>query len=302
MVVTRRKKRVVGSKNKTKTEPKPEFVLPDEPSEPAEDLKDYSILLYGEKKIGKTTLTSQFENAFHIMTEPGGRALRIYQKPATTWPEFKGWVSAIVKESKKAKPRFGTVIVDTIDNAYKFCFEWVCKVKLGVEHPSDEEWGKGWQAIADEFNAVMNRLLSVPNMGKIFISHSKEIEMKTRLGKKYDKIMPTMKSQASQIIEAVVDIWAYYAYDGERRVLLIEGDDHVAAGHRLENHFRFPNGDPVREIPMGRSPKEAHRNFVAAFNNELSNMTKVGNLTKKGGTAKTGTKKKTTKKVVRKRA
>jgi hypothetical protein len=64
----------------------------------------------------------------------------------------------------------------------------------------------------------------------------------------------------------MVDIWAHMEYDnkGNRRIQLT-GSTELAAGHRLEG--RFVGADSV---PMGKSSKEAYRNFVAAFENKLS--------------------------------
>jgi hypothetical protein len=67
----------------------------------------------------------------------------------------------------------------------------------------------------------------------------------------------------------MVDIWACFQYDGRRRVLTVVGDDHVAAGHRFADHFRTPDGRPLRHIYMGRSAKEGFANLMAAWNNEF---------------------------------
>jgi len=50
-------------------------------------------------------------------------------------------------------------------------------------------------------------------------------------------------------------------------VLILRGDDHVSAGHRLTENFRTPDGEDVEMINMGHSAEEAHKRFVAAFNN-----------------------------------
>lgn len=252
------------------------YSLPDSISKPMTGLGDYSILLYGEKKIGKTSLSSMFPMNFSMMHEPGGKALSMYQKPVTSWEAFKAYVKLLEKDKT-----FKTVTVDTIDLAYKNCMKSVC-TKLVIDHPGDEGWGKGWEAVRDEFMHWISRLLSC-GKGVIFISHAVEKEIKTRTGTTYHRISPTMAGQARDILEGIVDIWAYMCYEKGKRMLVIEGDDHVGAGHRLENNFRYTNKVRIKEIPMGKSKQEAYENFVKAFNNEtkpeeVSHSLKVSSL------------------------
>jgi len=235
--------------------------LPDRISIPSDKLGDYSILLYGEKKIGKTSLASKFKDAFFLMFEPGAKALSIFQRPVETWAEFKEYVKLLRKDKK-----FSTIVVDTVDIAYKKCMEYVCK-KLVIDHPSDEGWGKGWEAIRNEFTSEINTLLDL-DKGTILISHATEKEIKTRTGDVYHRISPTVANQAKEVLEGIVDIWAYYRYNGSTRSLVIGGDDHVGAGHRLEKRFKYTNGEPIREISMGQNAEEAFNNFLEAFNNK----------------------------------
>ncbi len=242
----------------------PPFALPAEASTPSDALQDYSILIYGDKKIGKTTLCSMFPGAYFMMTEPGGRALRIYQSNIPDWRTAKDALRALEKNPGK----FRTVVVDTVDLLYQRCFEHVAKVE-GWDHPSEEAWGKGWTALRKEFSGYITRLLSL-DMGVILTSHSVEREIKQRNGLKYDRIQPTMPGMARDFVEAMVDIWMYYTYEDRDRILLLQGDDHVAAGHRLQDHFRTPDGvGYVRAVPMGASPSEGFDNLMQAFRNEL---------------------------------
>lgn len=240
-----------------------DLTLPTERSAALPRLQDYSILLFGEKKIGKTDLSAQFPKTFHMMFEPGGKAQEIYQRPVNTWKEFKAYVRLLKKDRS-----FLTATVDTVDMAYVRCFEYMCQ-KLGMDHPSDEAYGKGWSAIRGEFTSEMTTLMSL-GKGVIFISHATEKEIKTRGGDKYEKIMPTLAGQGRDVIEGMVDLWLYYGYDGRDRVLTITGNDHIGAGHRLKKNFRYPDGSPIHEISMGDNAEESYTNLVAAFNNKLS--------------------------------
>lgn len=255
MAVKRRKKKLI----------KPKFELPKEKSSIHTDMQDYCLLVYGEKKIGKTSMMSYFPNTIFGMCEPGGKSLEIYQTPIRNWSDMRQFVDAVCKDTF-----FKTVVIDTADYAYEYCMEHVCK-ELVIDHPSDEGYGKGWNAVKTEFTKQISKLLH-SGKGVIFISHSKEQEIKSRSGGSYDKITSSMSKQAKDVLEGLVDIWVNYSYDGNRRFLYIQGNDSIDAGHRLKDNFKYADGKPIDRIPMGNSPEESYRNFIAAFNNDLASV------------------------------
>jgi hypothetical protein len=236
--------------------------LPQEKSVPSDDIKDYSILLYGKKKIGKTTLAAQFPGALFLMCEPGGKALSIRQVAVQTWAEFEGYIDLAIKDKATR-----LVVIDTADFAYEYCMTFTCE-RLAIDHPSDETYGKGWNAVRKEFTGVIRKLLH-SGKGAIFISHSKDEEFKTRSSETFSKVVSSMPGQARDTLEGIIDIWVNYDYDGKRRTLIIGGSSEVDAGHRVDGRFKYPNGEPIESIPMGRSPQEGYRNFINAFNNSV---------------------------------
>lgn len=264
--VVRKLPKGVQKKNKAsgRLAPTVEVTLPTAPSVPSDRLQDYIILLFGEKKIGKTDLSAQFPGTLHLMTEPGGKSQAIYQRPVNNWREFQGYVKLLEKDK-----RFQNVTIDTADILYNHAFDFVAQ-KEGFEHPSEEAYGKGWKAIRDEFTRWVMRLVNT-GKGVMFISHAIEREIKMRGGEKYDRIQPTMGGQARDVLEGLVDLWFYYGYDGGRRVLTIRGSDHIGAGHRLKHNFKYTDGTPIAEIDMGDNAEQAYTNLVAAFKNELAN-------------------------------
>lgn len=239
-----------------------ELTLPTERSTPSDRIGDFTTLIFGEKKIGKTDLTAQMDSTFHMMTEPGGKALSILQRPVNNWREFQAYVKLLEKDKK-----FKTATVDTADFLYGHAFDYVAQ-KQGFEHPSEEAYGKGWKAIRDEFTKWVLRLINT-GKGVVFISHATEKEVKMRSGEKYDRIQPTMAGQAMDVLTGLVDLWFYYGYDGDRRVLTIQGSDHIGAGHRLKHNFHYIDGTPVKEIDMGSSAEEGYANLMLAFHNKL---------------------------------
>jgi len=241
--------------------PKETVTLATDLSVPSDNLGDYTVLIHGEKKIGKTSLSSFFPGAHFFMFEPGAKALAIYQRAVTEWSQFKEYRKLISNQKK-----FRTAVIDTGDIAYDRCMDYTCR-RLGIDHPGDEnDYGKSWKAVKEEFVREIAGLASC--MGLVVLSHSQEVELKRRDGTKYHRIQPSLSGQARAVLEGLVDIWCYYEYRDGHRVLVIAGDDHVAAGHRLERRFRTTSGDAIRSIPMGMSAKEGFDNFMVAFNNK----------------------------------
>ena len=264
MAVVKKEKgefRIGKKKGKVAKVTEEKFRLPTERSEPEGALGAYTWLIFGEKKIGKTTLTALFGEAIHLFTEPGGKALRLYPVVIDDWRKFRRAIRAL-----KSDTRFDTVVVDIVDKLYPMCEDYTCE-KLMIQDLAEEDWGKGWRENRKEFEREFGALLNL-GKGVIFISHAQEQKVETRDGKEYDRMMPTMHKRMRDLVEGSVDIWAYYTYVGRRRVLQILGDDHVSAGHRLEGRFLTPDGQPIRRIDMGRSPKQAYRNVTDAFQNK----------------------------------
>lgn len=264
MAIVRRDKTDVKKKTRRveKTEPV-EFSLPTDYTEPVTDLGSIVILLTGEKKIGKTSLAAQFGNNINLAFEVGYKGLRIKKSDVPDWDTAR----AAVKKLKKDKT-YTTVTVDTADKSFKRCEEWSNR-RLGIAHASEEEWGKGWAAIRNEYESFIDAL-TMTGKGVILISHTQEKEVKKRNGESYDRVMATLPKQGRDIIEGLVDLWCYFQYDGDRRVLTIIGDDHISAGHRFAERFRTPDGRAIRQIDMGRSAEEGYRNFVLAWKNKYT--------------------------------
>lgn len=233
---------------------KNKLTLPEKLSHPADSLSRVKFLLYGREKIGKTCLASQFPEALFLLTEPGDGSLRLMKRDIHDWSDFIGYVKLIERSD-----RFETVVVDTIDLAYKLCERAACR-ELGISHPSDEKWAKGWNAVRDEFTRWMVRLGQC-GRGIIWISHETEREIERHDGSSEMMTVPSMANMARGIIEPMADLIARFTYDErKRRILQIRGDGSIVAGTRLER--RFYGYDEIR---MGKSKVAAFRNFMEAF-------------------------------------
>src|ERR1044072_9239001 len=77
-----------------------EYRLPEKKSVPVQNLGGYVMLIYGAKKIGKTSLCSMFDNALFLFFEAGRKALRIFQEPMTSWKKFTRFVQLLKKDER----------------------------------------------------------------------------------------------------------------------------------------------------------------------------------------------------------
>jgi len=177
-------------------------MLPQVKTPPKSDLSDLSVLVYGQSKIGKSELCSHADGALFLATEAGLNHLETYQVPINTWDEM----LVACREVADGKHSFKTIILDTVDNAYRLCSEAFCK-KLGITHESDLGYGKGFSLVNGEFHRVLTRLSLLP-YGLWLISHSEEREVETRTGKT-TRIGPTLPGKARKIVLGLVDMVLY---------------------------------------------------------------------------------------------
>jgi hypothetical protein len=256
-------------------------LLPTAKTPPKNSLADLTVMVYGQTKIGKTTLCSQAEGALFLATEPGLNALDVYQVPIQSWDDL---LNACAEISEGKHP-FKTVIIDTVDNAYKFCVDHILK-KFKIEHESDLGYGKGYAIVNNEFQRVLTKLAFLP-YGLFLISHAREIEMDSRTGK-YARVVPTLPDKARKIVLAMADMVLFCdlevqrAGDGEptvRRVIRTKPSLYYEAGDRtgrlpetLDLHFpsfldAF-NAATVVEGPRSRATAEDRRPESSPLNKQ----------------------------------
>jgi len=209
-------------------------MLPTKTTPQKQNLADLTVLVYGRSKIGKSTWCSHSDGALFLATEPGLNALDVYQVPIRSWDEL----LAACSEIAEGKHPFKTVIIDTIDNAYRMCSDYIC-AKFKIEHESDLGYGKGWALINNELHRVLTKLAFLP-YGLFLASHSVEKEIETRTGK-FTRIVPTLPDKARKIVLGMVDLILYCDLDavtdeeGEtfyRRVMRTKPSPHYDAGDR----------------------------------------------------------------------
>lgn len=242
------------------------LVLPTVKSAAITVLGVISWLIYGVKKIGKTSLAVHFPDSLLFCFEPGAKALEAFKVDIPSWAYFLKYIELLEREFKAGTLRFKTFIIDTGFEAYARCLEHVCK-ELGMKYPSEgKDRGIAWNQVSTEFRRAHNRLCAL-GMGMVILCHDKMIECETRAGQKFDMVVPKLQSQSDDYYRATVDNLVYYHYRDKERFLTIRGSDYMMAGVASETNFKTVDGIPVYAIPMGNSSEEAYQNVIDAFNN-----------------------------------
>lgn len=214
-------------------------MLPTTKTAPKAQLSDYTVLLYGQSKAGKTSMCSQAQDALFLATEPGLNALEVFQVSITKWEDM----LQACAEIAEGKHQFKTIIIDTIDNAYKMCADHMCK-KSGVDHESDLGYGKGYALINNEFQRVLNKLAFLP-YGLILISHAQTKEVDTRTGK-IMRTVPTLPDKARKIVVGLVDMILYCDLE------TVKGEDGKSSVQRVlrtKPHLSYDAGDRTGRLP-----------------------------------------------------
>ena len=249
--------------------------LPTQGNVPPIDLEAFSYYIYGQHKIGKTSFTSMFRDAFHLFYEPGGKDYKniLFREPKN-WTEFMQYVVLLEDQKRLGTLPFKTVILDPVDLCYRDCLVHFSRQACGKDYPPMNDFGKTWNLIGDQFRDAIYRLAKVS--GVVFVSHAKEQTITKSDDTSYEMIRPTSANKCHEILSKFCDMTGYFHMNTDnKRVLRILPDMHMESGNRFENHFRYAGTTkPMHEILMGESKQDAYLNFLKAFNNQVVEGTK----------------------------
>lgn len=222
-------------------------------------LAEYTIVAYGAPKTGKTTWAAGFPNVLFLATESGQNALSVFKVDVTSWDTF----LEACRELAEGKHSFENVCIDTIDNLWQLCRQYVCE-KFKIEFEGDLQFGKGHALVLNEFTRVLTKLSMLP-YGLIIISHAAQEEVSTRTGT-YNKVVPSLKDKARKFVLGLSDFILFFdlehtAADGgkprTRRILHTKPSKFHEGGDRTG---RLPEVLPVD-----------HSAFVTAFAQATAN-------------------------------
>lgn len=250
------------------------MTLPTEKSAQTLSPDKVKALLYGPPKIGKSTFASQInpDHTLFIPTEPGLGALEVFEAPCSSWAGFREIGGELAKDSKQ----FEVVVIDTVDELYRMCSDHVCE-ELGIKHPSDADYGKGWSAVRDEFALRVGKLTGL-GLGVWFISHAEDREVKKKVGSK-TVTQPSLTGQGRKFLAGFVDfifLATWEGDEGDERVLRTQGAEHHEAGGRV------PEGAKALPDPLPLEAKALRK----AMADSLSPPAEKATTTKKEGEKK----------------
>lgn len=209
-----------------------------EPVQINKDLKGKYILIYGQPKIGKTTLAAQFPKNLLLAFEPGYNALNNKMvQPITKWADFRTVLRQLERPEVQAK--FDTITIDTADIAWDYCEKYICASNTtdSGETPKtlgEIPWGKGYDLCKKEFDTNL-RKIAMLGYGLVIISHETTRTTKTESGLEYQRIMPTLAERPKLIVNRLVDIIAYLRFSEEdgKRYIYTRGNEKFEAGARF---------------------------------------------------------------------
>ena len=230
------------------------IALPTEASKPVTELGKQTILLYGSPKLGKSSFASKAPGSLFFECEPGLNHLEVFKVPTYSWEAF----LEACKLVAKGDHNFKTIVIDTVDNAFKMCSDYVC-AKHGIEYEGDMGHGKGWALVKNEWHRVLTRLASLP-YGLIMISHAIDKTIETRTGE-YTKTTPSLPDRARNVVLGLVDIILFGDSLAKKDAA---GNVTIERVVRTKPHPTYEAGDRTGRLPELLPLDYEH--FVKAFN------------------------------------
>lgn len=174
-------------------------LLPETKTTPTTDPNKLTYLIYGPSGIGKTTFCSKLDAALFLDTEKGSKLQNVYSVPIPDWSTFQ----KVIDEITTRKHQFKNIIIDTVGKLVTYCTRHCCD-KYGITHPSEAEWGKGWDLIKKEFDYPINRLQH-SGFGVWFVSHENVRLIKNPLGNDYDFTETDLPNFLKKAIQSLCD-------------------------------------------------------------------------------------------------
>jgi hypothetical protein len=149
------------------------------------------------------------------------------------------------------------LVIDTVDELARLCTEHVVAGLAASEsldtkkfiHTSDFDWGKGYDAVAQEFRLRVAKLCNL-GLGVVFISHEKEQPIKTRTGLEITKVAPDVGSKGMRkwllgFVDFIAHAEMLQTTEGEQHVLRLKPSETVEAGGRVPQGREVPDLIPL---------------------------------------------------------
>ena len=225
-------------------------------------LSELIIVVYGEKKVGKSTFASRFpnplfldcEDALRSVVTPDGKRPAQVQINSWSGDEYGlvEWTRFLGTPEGKSLG-YKTIIVDGLNEAYFLLRqEILAKHRVKDENEGDLAYGKGGRLIRDAFRLWFHELrkLTHHGYGIVLTAHEKTVDFENN-GVSYNKKVPLVDGskdeRAWDAIKPAVDA-IFYAYkkqgkDGVQHLVRTKGNQlHEAADPTHD--ARLPDNGP----------------------------------------------------------
>lgn len=206
------------------------------------------FFFYGGAKTGKTTVACQFSKPLLLAFEAGYNLIDgIKAVNVTSWIDMKNYAKQLRKEEVRAL--YDTIIIDTVGLMWG-CAEKFIKTQKDIEDLTDLGFGKGYRAVRDEFQDVINTL---GQMGYtlIFIAHAEKKDYTDTMGVNHSGITPALDKRPKEIISGLVDVFTFINEEadgngGNRSVAYLRGG--VYGNTEVEAGSRYGEGLPTKIV------------------------------------------------------
>lgn len=163
------------------------------------NVSDYSMLVYGPSKVGKTTFVYDLykDKVLFLATEDRHKALAgAHVQPISSWADYEAVLSAL--SDKELQEQYDVIAIDTVENLYDMALKAILK-KYRVKDLSEVAWGKAHGDLKNTWKTKVN-MISKLGYQPCFIAHS---------------IEKTMRVPESQMLPSAVDSKAMELKKGE---------------------------------------------------------------------------------------
>lgn len=231
-----------------------------------------SWMLYGVKRIGKSSLAAKFPGSIVFKFEIASQRVKAVACNCPSWEYFLRYLELLKEEKRQSGDQWlrKIAVIDTPFEAYARCKEYVCR-QNGISYTSDaRDHGGIWDKISSEFRRIHMELQSL-GLGLVVVCHDQLTECSTRSGQRFDMVVPKLSKQADDLYRAIIENVIYYHYRDRQRWMTLRGSDFVFAGvigDEDDEVFITPDGRKIHAVYAGETATEAFTNLEAAFNCE----------------------------------
>lgn len=258
---------------------------------------DYTNLIYGEAKIGKSTLNAELfkDNGFFVFAEPRFRHLEgIKVEQVNNWAEFMQLVTLFKKNKKQLLPIYPVIVISGVENLLRWAKDYTLSY-FGVKGLNDVPYGQAHSFYFDTWQKFMT-MLSTEGFKVHFELHSTketirvpykgilpsglegaEIKYDKQSGEQYveyEKTAPDMKPKFLNPILNIVDNILYVGLTTdetgkEKRCICLRDSLYWKAGITFE-------GDIPEVIELNPQVlKETFESAINGYENTIEEEVKV---------------------------